>query len=274
MPRALWTGWIRFGLVNVPVKLYPAVKNNDIHFHLLHDQDSSRIRNQVVDSRTGKPVDREDIVKGYELHKGKYLIVDQKDLEKLEPESSRDIRVTEFVDPTQINPIYVHRAYYLGPDKGGAKAYSLLVEALKKTKKAGITHFVMRKQEYLAALRVIKGDVLCLETMRFANEIVDPSDVSDFSHEKVNPREIKMAEQLIDSLESKWQPTHYKDEFTDRVMDLIEKKRAGKSIDLPKPHAAKPTHTSDLMKVLQQSVVAARRSRRHHPGHTPQRRGR
>jgi DNA end-binding protein Ku len=265
-PRALWKGYIRVGLVTVPVKLYTAVRAQGVGFNMLHDQDMGRIQFRLVDPTTGDEVDREQVIKGFELHKDEYVIVDEEEIDKLVPPSSRDIAIEHFVEEGSIDPIYCERAYFLGPDTGGEKSYPLLAKALKKTKKIGICKFVMRKREYLAQLRTTgeKDEYLMLETMRWADEVLPRSDVTaDDTKLKVSAAEEKMAQQLVESLAvDRFKPEEFKDEFTEKVLDFVNRKAKGEEVPLPEPEEPQETDEVDLEKVLKASIA-----------HTQQRRG-
>jgi DNA end-binding protein Ku len=264
--RALWKGYIRLGLVTVPVKLYTAVRPQGVSFNMLHDQDQGRIQFRLVDPTTGEEVNREHIVKGFELHKDEYVIVDEEEIDKLVPPSSRDIAIEDFVEEGSIDPIYCERAYFLGPDVGGEKSYPLLAKALKKTRKVGICKFVMRKREYLAQLRTTgpKDEYLMLETLRWADEVLPRDEVAaDESKLKVSAAEEKMALQLVESLAvDKFDPGQFKDEFTEKVLDLVNRKARGEKVELPEPEEPEPTGDIDLSEVLKASIA-----------HTQQRRG-
>jgi DNA end-binding protein Ku len=257
MARALWTGSVNFGLVSVPVKLYTAVRPKDIHFRMLHDEDLSPIRHRMECPVDGEEVSREHTIRGYEVQKDQYIIISDEELEAAAPQKSRIIRIDDFVDPSEIDPIYYEKTYYLGPDKGGEKLYPLLVAALRKTGKAGIAHFVMRGTEYLAALRVVDGS-LRLYTMRFKKEVVPASEIegSDLKV-KVNEREVKMAQGLIDSLSNDFDPGRYKDEYTGRVMDLIQRKGRGEEVTAKPAEDLLATPNRNLLKALQDSIKQA-----------------
>ena len=261
MARAIWSGSITFGLVNIPVKLHTAVRNNDVHFHLLHDKDKSRLRRKLVCAADGKEVPNDEIVKGYEVAPDQYVVVDDKELEELAPKESRTIEIRDFVKLSDIDPIYYDRPYYVAPADRAAKPYRLLVEAMEESKKVGIAKFVMRTKEYLAALRPV-GGAICLVTMRFAEEVVPVAQVEapSASAVKVDDRELKMARQLIDSLSTDFKPGRYKDEFKERVMELVEAKAEGEQVVTPPP-AAEERHRGkviNLMSALEESLARAK----------------
>jgi len=261
--RAIFSGAISFGLVSVPVKLFPATEQKDIRFHQFKEGTDQRIRNRRVSEETGREVDYEDIVKGYEVEKGKFVVVTPEELESIAPERSRTIEIVDFVDLADIDPIYFEKAYYLAPEgeAGAEKAYALLVRAMEDEGKVAIGRFVMRTKEYLAAVRP-KDRVLVLETMFFPDEIRDVSEVENAPvRRQVGDRELKMAKQLIDSLSSDWEPSRYHDQYRERVLKLIRDKAKGKEIVLPEGGPAE-TKVKDLMEALRQSIEATKRGRR------------
>jgi DNA end-binding protein Ku len=273
MARALWKAVIEFGAVSVPVKLYTAVRQQTIRFNMLHDQDHARLRQEMVcPAHAGgeKEVPREHIIRGYELRKGEYVIVQEQDLERCTPEASRSIRVKKFVDPRQIDPLFYEKAYYLGPDTHGHKPYALLVRAMLGEEKIAIAEFVMRGKQYLGAIRVAGGDddddnddappVLVLESMRYADEVIPTTgDVEQAIRDlKVDERQVKMAEQLIETLAGKFEPARYKDEYRACVMEMIERKARGQKVSLKKARAPKATKAPDLTDVLRASLAQAK----------------
>jgi len=258
MARSIWRGAISFGLVNVPVKLYSAVSKKTVRFNQLHAKDGARIQQRRVCSQEGEEVPYEEIVKGYEISPGSYVVITPEELDALDPVKTRTIDIEDFVDLEEIDPLYYEHPYYLAPDTGAAKPYRLLLEALKETNKVAIARVVIRSKEYLTAIRPA-GDVLTMETMLFADELVDPGDIDELPDEEVRAtaREVDMARQLIDSLATGFDPTRYRDEYRERVLDLIERKAEGKEIALqPEPEA--PTVVPDLMAALEASLTAAR----------------
>ncbi|MDQ4133547.1 MAG: Ku protein [Actinomycetota bacterium] len=260
MPRPIWSGAISFGLVNVPVKLYSAVSPKDVRFHQLDSKTKSRIKQKRVSAATGEEVPYEDIIKGYELGPDTYVPIDPSELEALDPQATKSIDIEDFVDLDQIDPVYFERPYYLVPDKGGTKAYALLREAMKETNKVGIARMVLRTKQYLAAVRA-KDDALVLETMLFADEVVD-TDELDLPRDEVevSPREEKMARQLIDSLTTDFEPEKYHDEYRERVLELIEKKASGQEIVVEEA-AEEPTKVVDLMAALEASLAAVKKEK-------------
>src|SRR5438270_8669968 len=236
MARAIWSGTISFGLVNVPVKLYSAVHSKDLQFHQF-DPKGNRIQYKRVSEKTGKEVDYSDIVKGYEVKKGQYVMVDPDELASYKPESTRTIDISDFVELDEIDPIFYENTYYLAPDgKGAEKAYNLLLEAMEKQEKAAIGKVVIRTKQYLAAIRPLDG-VLALSTMRFADEVVPTSEVKNGSGKEasVSKREVDMASQIIDSLTSEWDPSRYHDTYREQVLELLKKKAEGEEIVVEEP---------------------------------------
>jgi DNA end-binding protein Ku len=259
MARAIWSGTISFGLVNVPVKLYSAVHDEDIHFSQF-DKNGNHIRYKRVSEKTGKEVDYGDIVKGYEVKKGQWVMVDPDELATYKPESTKTIDISDFVDLPEIDPIYYENTYYLAPDgKASQKPYNLLLEAMEKKDKAAIGKVVLRTKQYLAAIRPLDG-VLALSTMRFGDEVVPASEVKNGSGGKaasVSKREVDMASQIIDSLSSKWDPSRYHDTYREQVLELLKKKAEGEEIVVEEPEEEQG-QVLDLMAALEASLAAAK----------------
>jgi DNA end-binding protein Ku len=255
----MWSGAISFGLVNVPVKLYSAVSRKTVRFHQLNEETGHRIQQKRVDSVTGEEVPYDQIVKGFELTKDRYVVVTPDELDSIAPEKSRTIDIEDFVDQEEIDPLYYDHPYYLAPDKGAEKAYRLLLDAMEEAGKVAIARVVLRSKENLVAIRPA-GDVLAMETMIFHDEVV-PSDeldeMSDGKPAKTSERELKMAQQLIASLSSDFEPTKYRDEYRDKVLDLIERKAEGEEIAI-QPEAPQPTKVPDLMAALEASLAAVK----------------
>jgi DNA end-binding protein Ku len=265
MPRSIWSGAISFGLVNVPVKLYSAVSKKTVRFHQLHGETGSRIQQRRVDPTTGEEVSYEDIVKGYEIGKDRYVVVTPDELEALDPEKTRSIDIEDFVDESEIDPIYYDHPYYLAPAQGAEKAYRLLLDAMKQAGKVAIARVVIRNKEQLVAIRP-SDNVLTMSTMNFADEVVPPDKLdeigeSDGSKEKTTKRELDMAQQLIDSLTTDFDPDKYHDTYRERVLDLIERKAAGEEIAAP-PEAPEPAPVPDLMAALEASLKEAKGTER------------
>ena len=257
MPRAIWSGSISFGLVNVPVKLVTATSPKDVRFHQLHATDGGRINQKRVCSVDGEEVDYSEIVKGYEIHRGQYVVVDPEEIENLAPEASRSIDIEEFVELADIDPLFFDHSYYLVPEGAAARPYALLVEAMEGTGKVGIGRFVLRTKQYLAALRPRDG-ALVLSTMLFADEVVGTGEleVPTTKDTKPSDKELNMARQLVSSLSNEWEPEKYKDDYRERVLELIEAKAAGNEIAIPEPAEA-PAPVVDLMAALEASLAKA-----------------
>ena len=259
MPRAIWTGTITFGLLNVPVKLYSAVSSKAIRFRELREKDGSRVRHKRVAESDGEEVAYEDLVKGYEISPDQYVILARDELESLDPKRSKAIEIEDFVDLDQIDPIYFNQPYYLGPAPGAERAYALLAEAMGEQRKVAIARFVLRNRESLAAIRAGDG-VLTLATMRFADEVVPASQLEGLLGEELDtpPREqeVEMAKQLIASLSTDFDPSGYQDEYRAQLLALIERKAAGEDVLATKPEAPQPTKAPDLMAALEESLAA------------------
>lgn len=259
MARATWKGFISFGLVNVPVQLFTAVRSHDVHFRQLHETTKARVKRKRVDAETGEEVPFDEIVKGYEIGDDRYVIVDPDELEELDPQASRMIDIRDFVDQAEIDPIYYDRAYYLMPDGESAlKPYRLLTEAMGRRDKVAIAKFVMRNKEYLAAIRA-SDDLLLLSTMNYADEVADPDDLdADLPSGEVDvrQREIEMAEQLIDSLVARFDPTRYHDEYQQRVTEFLEAKAEGQEVEVRAPER-EVGGVVDLMAALEESLQRA-----------------
>ena len=258
MARAIWKGTIRFAGVEVPVKLYSAVQDRGVHFRLLHRKDKVPVKQRMVDPESGEVVEYEDVRRGYETDEGTFVILDEEELAEAEPEASRDIEITRFVPPAQINHQWYERPYFLGPDED-AEAYAALAEALGKKGLEGVARWVMRKKEYVGALR-LEGEHLMLITLRHAGEVIPASALPQPGGRKPSEKEIAMAEQLVSALEDEFDPEDWQDEYRERVLELIEAKASGKTVKLERPKEKKATEES-LAAVLEQSLEAAKESR-------------
>ncbi|MGH9164233.1 MAG: Ku protein [Acidimicrobiales bacterium] len=258
MARSIWGGSISFGLVNVPVKLFTAVRKKDVRFHQLHATDGARISQKRVCSADGQEVPYEELVKGYEIAKDQYVVIDPDELDALDPESTHTIDIEDFVGLDEIDPLFYDSSYYVVPDDRGSKAYRLLLEAMRDADKVGIAKVVMRTKQYLVALRPL-GEALVMSTMNFADEVVPQDDVEGLPGQSgnVSDRELKMAQQLIESLTTTFDPAQYHDTHREQVLELIERKAEGHEIVAP-PTAERPTPVVDLMAALEASLAAAR----------------
>ena len=260
MPRAIWSGAISFGLVNIPVKLYSAVSRKTVRFNQLDAESGQRIRQQRVNPETGEEVPYEQIVKGYEISPDQYVTISNEELDALEPQKTRTIDIEQFVDLEQIDPIHYDHPYYLAPDKGAGKAYKLLLDAMEQADKVGIARVVIRSKENLVALRSYNG-AITMETMLFPDEVVEPSSIEDLSavdgDVKTTKRELDMAKQLIESLSGDFDPSGFRDEYRDRVLDLIERKAAGETITVEAPEPERK-EVPDLMAALEASIASSK----------------
>ena len=259
MPRAIWTGAISFGLVNVPVKLYSATSPKTVRFHQVSAKTGARIRQKRVDPSTGEEVPYEEIVKGYEISPDRYVLVDPEELDALDPKATKTVDIEDFVDLKDIDPIYYDHSYYLAPTAGGAKAYRLLLDAMRESGKVGIGRVVLRSKQQLCALRPT-GDVLTLSTMLFGDEVLAPDRLDELDaveDAEASDRELQMAEQLISSLSREFDPSKYHDDYRERVLQLIQRKAAGEEIAV-EPEAEEPSAAPDLMAALEASLAAVR----------------
>jgi len=255
MARAIWKGSISFGLVNIPISLYPATRREELKFRLLRESDLSPVNYKRVAEKDGKEVPWNQIVKGYEYEKGKYVILKDEDFQRVDLEATQTVDIQDFVEQKEIDPIFFYKPYYLEPRKGGDKAYALLRDALKDSGKVGIAKVVIKTREYLAGLKPEDG-VLVLELMHFADELADPDKLHAPKKAEVGKREMNMAKSLIDSMSSKWNPEKYKDDYREALMEVIEEKveAGGKEIEEKPRKAPKPTKVIDLVSVLQKSL--------------------
>ena len=260
MPRAIWTGAISFGLVTVPVRLYSAVNRKTVSFNQLDSSDNGRIAQKRINPRTGEEVPYERIVKGFAVAPDSYVVITNEELDALEPEKTRTIDIEDFVEQSEIDPIFYDHPYYLAPGPGGAKPYRLLLDAMRETDKVAIARVVIRSKESLVAIRPA-GDVLEMSTMLFADEVADPTridELPDPGDVKTTDKELKIAKQLVDSLAGPFEPDKYKDEYREQVLALIERKAAGEEIAVQEAPEATPTEVPDLMSALQASLDAVR----------------
>jgi DNA end-binding protein Ku len=261
MPRAIWSGAISFGLVNVPVKLYSAVSRKSVRFHQLNGDTQSRIQQKRVDAQTGEEVPYERIVKGYEISPDSYVVIEPGELESLDPEKTRTIDILDFVDEDEIDPIFYDHPYYLVPGPGAEKPYRLLLDAMEEAGKVAIAKVVIRSKESLVAIRPA-GDVLTMSTMLFSDEVVPVDRLDELPQAdkaaKTTKRELEMAEQLIASLTSDFDPAKYRDEYRERVLNLIERKAEGEEIAVAAAPAEEAEPVPDLMAALEASIKAAK----------------
>jgi len=253
--RAIWKGSISFGLVNIPIALYPATRREELKFRLLRKSDLSPVNYKRVAEEDGKEVPWDQIVKGYEHEKGKYVVLKDEDFERVDLEATQTVDIQDFVDVDEIDPMFFYKPYYLEPQKGGDKAYALLRDALKDSNKVGIAKVVIKTRQYLAGVKPEDG-ALVLELMHFADELADTGKLHVPKKMEVGKREMNMAKSLIDSMSSKWEPEKYRDDYREALMEVIEEKveAGGKEIEEKPRKAPKPTKVIDLVSVLQKSL--------------------
>ena len=262
--RAIWKGSISFGLVNIPIALYPATRREELKFRLLRAKDLSPVNYKRVAEKDGKEVPWDEIIKGYEYEKGKYVVLKDEDFQRVDLEATQTVDIQDFVDQEEIDPMFFYKPYYLEPQKGGDKAYVLLRDTLAKTGKVGIAKVVIKTRQYLAGVKA-ENSVLVLELMHFAEELAD----ADKLHvpKKIEPgkRELDMAKALVESMSAKWDPKKYRDDYREALMEVIEEKveAGGKEIEeKPKPKPRPSTKVIDLVSVLQESLNKTRKT--HH----------
>ena len=253
--RAIWKGSISFGLVNIPIALYPATRREELKFRLLRKSDLSPVNYKRVAEKDGKEVPWDQIVKGYEYEKGKYVVLKDEDFERVDLEATQTVDIQDFVDVDEIDSMFFYKPYYLEPQKGGDKAYALLRDALKDSNKVGIAKVVIKTRQYLAGVKPEDG-ALVLELMHFADELADTAKLHVPKKMEVGKREMNMAKSLIDSMSSKWEPEKYRDDYREALMEVIEEKveAGGKEIEEKPRKAPKPTKVIDLVSVLQKSL--------------------
>jgi len=257
VPRPIWSGTITFGLVTVPVKLVTATRSQDVRFNQLEEGTGSRIRYRKVSEATGEEVPNEKIVKGYEISPGQYVVVGGEEMDAFAPKATRMIEIEDFVDLEQIDPIFYDSPYYLTPDRGAAKPYRLLLDAMADLDKVAIGRFVLRGKEHLVAIRV-REEALCVETMRYVDEVVPVEELEGLPEGDIQPtkRELDMARQLIEALSGDFEPEKYHDQYREQLRELIEKKAAGEEI-VAEPLVEEPAKVVDLMAALEASLERA-----------------
>jgi DNA end-binding protein Ku len=268
----VWSGSISFGLVNIPVRLFTAVREQRVAFHLLHDQDKVRLRRKLVSSTTGKEVHPEHVVRGYEFSKDQFILVRDEELEGCAPEKTRAIEITDFVNLPEIDPVFFDRAYYVLPQKGAPRSYRLLAEAMKRSGRVGVARVVMHEKEYLACLRT-RGDVICLNTMHFGDEVVPATVLEGVPHgaPEVGERELKLAKHVIESHAGGFEAGRYHDQYRECVMKMVQKKAEREKVVSPPPpdeqEKAKPaaSKAGDLMAALEASLARARKETQSQP---------
>jgi DNA end-binding protein Ku len=264
MPSAIWTGAISFGLVQVPVKLVGATKSKDVSFNQLEEGTGARIRYRKVSDKTGDEVEADRIVRGFEVTKGRYVIVEPGEIESLRPKGSHEIEIEEFVDLDDIDPLYFEQPYYLVPDKRGEKPYALLVDAMTSLNKVAIGRIVMRSKERLVAIRPLNG-ALCVETMRYADEVLPADGIAPEGDVKLTEKERTMARQLVESLAAEgFEPEKYHDQYREQLLDLIARKESGEEI-VAEPQTEPPAKVLDLVAALEASIAKSKTAKDRHP---------
>lgn len=257
MPRVMWNGAISFGLVNVPVRMYTAARSQDVRFNQLHAADHARLKLRRFCSVEESEVSSDEIVRGYEVAPGEYVTIEDAELESLAPAITNGVEIEEFIDLSEIDPVFFESSYYLTPGKGGAKAYALLAQAMRDSSKIALGRMVLRNKQYLVALRPV-GDVLSLSTLYYPDEVVDADDLDDVPHDvEASEREMNMARQLIDALSTEFDPAKYRDGYREELMALIERKTAGETVVVAAPKAEQ-TPIIDIMAALEASISAAK----------------
>jgi DNA end-binding protein Ku len=257
MPSTVWSGSISFGLVSVPIKMNTATVNRDVSFNQIEAETGARVRTRKVSEATGEEISGDQIVKGYEITKGQYVIIEQAEINAIKPKSTETIEIEEFVDLDAIDPVYFEQPYYLVPDKQGAKAYRLLVAAMEGLRKVALGRVVIRNKESLVAIRVLDG-ALVVQMMRYADEVIPVSDLSGIPGDNVavSEKELAMARQLVDALSADFEPEKYHNEYREQVLALIDQKAAGMEI-VAAPVAAPAAKVLDLMAALEASIASA-----------------
>jgi len=260
VPRSIWSGAISFGLVNVPVKLFTAVRKKDVRFNQLHEPDGARISQKRFCSKEDKEVPYDEVVKGYEISPGNYVLIEPEELEALDPKATHTVDIEDFVKLEEIDPLFFDTSYYLVPDERGAKAYRLLLTAMNDAGMVGIARVVLRTKQYLCAVRPV-GDALVLSTMNFADEVMGQEELDGLPGDEVEPssREVDMANRLIESLSTEFEPDKYHDDYREKVMALIDEKASGKEV-VVQPEAPSAAPVVDLMAALEASLAAAKKS--------------
>lgn len=255
MPSSVWTGYLTFGLISMPVRLFSGARGTRISFHMLHREDNTRVKQQLYCPADGRVIERSEIVKGYEYRKGEYVVIEPEELKKIEPKTAKSMEILEFVKRDEIDPVYFESSYYLAPEEAGAKPYALLSRAMEETGYVAVAKLSMHNREYTVFLRPYEHGLM-LHTMYYQDEIREaPAAIDKDSKEKLKDGEVKVAHQLIEALAAEWDPTKYRDTFEENVKTLIKARMEGgevTSIEKPK----KPAAPTDLMAALRQSLAA------------------
>ncbi|MFP3938712.1 MAG: Ku protein [Acidobacteriota bacterium] len=253
--RAIWKGVVRFGSAEVPVKLYSAVEDRTVHFRLLHAEDRVRVRQRMVDPRSGDEVPREEVRRGYEVEPGTFVVLDDEDLAEVQPEPSRTIEVTRFVEPARLDHRWYDRPYYLGPDDGAGHSYFALARALAGAGREGVARWVMRNKQYRGALRA-EGEYLMLISLRAAGEVIATSELEAPRGRELEGAEVEMAERLVEAMADEFDPTRYREEYRERVLELIEAKIEGRVLEFPSPEERE--EAPSLVDALESSLARLR----------------
>jgi DNA end-binding protein Ku len=258
--RAIWSGTISFGLVSVPVRMFPATESKELRFHFLHKKDLTPIAYEKVRRDDREPVDPDEIVRGFEIEKGRYVPLEEEDLDRLDIELTHSIDICDFVSLDEIDPVFFRKAYYLLPAEGAEKPYRLLVRALEETGKVGIAKVVIRNKQHLAAVRPYE-DVLLLETMYYEDEVRKPQALDgDLGSAKLQRAEVEMAKSLVENLSEPFKPEKYDDQYRKELLELIRAKAEGQP--LPEPQEEQEGEVVDLMAALRESVERTKKQRR------------
>ena len=258
--RAIWKGNISFALVSIPISLFSATRRNELSFHYLHKKDMSPVSYKRFCDAENLETPWEEITRGYEYEKDRYIEITDEDLDKADVELTKTIQIQEFVNEEEIDPVYFDKPYYLEPQKGGERPYALMRDALAQSKKVGVAKVVLKSREHLAAVKTV-GNMMTLQTMRFAHEIVDPGSLNLPSKAEISKKEMDMANMLIDSMSDKFDPVKYKDDYYEKVMDLIRMKIAGVSPEVPAAKGPGPAKVVDLMEILKQSLSETKKAK-------------
>ena len=258
--RAIWKGNISFALVSIPISLFSATRRNELSFHYLHKKDMSPVSYKRFCDAENIETPWEEITRGYEYEKDRYIEITDEDLDKADVELTKTIQIQEFVNEEEIDPVYFDKPYYLEPQKGGERPYALMRDALAQSKKVGVAKVVLKSREHLAAVKTV-GNMMTLQTMRFAHEIVDPGSLNLPSKAEISKKEMDMANMLIDSMSDKFDPVKYKDDYYEKVMDLIRMKIAGVSPEVPAAKGPGPAKVVDLMEILKQSLSETKKAK-------------
>jgi len=258
--RAIWKGNISFALVSIPISLFSATRKSELSFHYLHKKDMSPVSYKRFCDTENTEVPWEEITRGYEYEKDQYIEITDEDLDKADVELTKTIQIQEFVQEEEIDPVYFDKPYYLEPQKGGERAYALMRDALAQSKKVGIAKVVLKSREHLAAVKSV-GNMLTLQTMRFSHEIVDAGSLNLPAKADISKKEMDLANTLIDSMSDKFDPNRYKDDYYDKVLEIIQMKVAGVSPQAPVPKGPAPTKVVDLMEILKQSLTETKKAK-------------